>query len=428
MTTYTNIFGGTTVQTADVSYLSIALSQNTTLSWPTQFQDTNLVVAHILDVVPTGNGFNLTLPDATQTSVGQDILINNPSAFTFTLKANDGTNLLSPVPAGSSNYFYLIDNTTQAGTWRNVPFGTGGAVVTSIAATSGSTALTITGSPITNAGTLAFNIVGDLASINALGSTGLGVRTAAQTWAVRTIIGSTNITVNNGDGVAGNPQIVLNNSLTNLTQVTIGNITIGFPNAQTITTTAGNLELFASGTNPIQLLSSTWMVGDGVNARPILFFNGANTFATGLIAGANTSTVVFTLPIADGVANALMKTDGGQNLGFTSQYTTSKGILQSFISFTGIGAATVVTSYNATVARVTGGTYTVTFPGGMFSSGTSYIWNITAGQGAAGTGGFIVNAPSTGTTPTSTTFTFTVNTTAGTPTDAEFVSAMFIGT
>ena len=55
-------------------------------------------------------------------------------------------------------------------------------------------------------------LANDLAAIEGLGSTGLAARTASDTWAQRTITGTSNqITVSNGDGVSGNPTISLTN-------------------------------------------------------------------------------------------------------------------------------------------------------------------------------------------------------------------------
>lgn len=47
----------------------------------------------------------------------------------------------------------------------------------------------------------------DLNAISQLGTTGLSARTAANTWALRSIAGGTGISVADGDGVAGNPTI-----------------------------------------------------------------------------------------------------------------------------------------------------------------------------------------------------------------------------
>lgn len=54
----------------------------------------------------------------------------------------------------------------------------------------------------------------DLSAIAALSSTGFAVRTAANTWAQRTIVGpATGISVTNGDGISANPTIALANDL-----------------------------------------------------------------------------------------------------------------------------------------------------------------------------------------------------------------------
>ena len=57
-------------------------------------------------------------------------------------------------------------------------------------------------------------LANDLAAVEGLSSTGIAARTAADTWAVRTITGpAAGITVTNGGGVAGNPTLALANDL-----------------------------------------------------------------------------------------------------------------------------------------------------------------------------------------------------------------------
>lgn len=59
-----------------------------------------------------------------------------------------------------------------------------------------------------------FALANDLAAVEALAGTGLAVRTAADTWAQRTITGNTEAVVTNGSGVAGNPTLSIGATLT----------------------------------------------------------------------------------------------------------------------------------------------------------------------------------------------------------------------
>lgn len=76
------------------------------------------------------------------------------------------------------------------------------------------------------AGNPTLALANDLAALEALGSTGIAVRSAADTWVQRTIVaGSAAVTVANGDGVAGNPSIDL--SLGNINHNALANLTVG---------------------------------------------------------------------------------------------------------------------------------------------------------------------------------------------------------
>lgn len=73
--------------------------------------------------------------------------------------------------------------------------------------------LTIT-NPAGTAGNPTFALANDLAALEGLASTGFAVRSAADTWVQRQIDGpGAGITVTNGNGVAGNPTIALANDL-----------------------------------------------------------------------------------------------------------------------------------------------------------------------------------------------------------------------
>jgi hypothetical protein len=64
------------------------------------------------------------MPPANQASVGQDALIRNIGANTFTVKDADGNSIASVAPS-ASRYIYITTNATIAGTWGNIAFGVG---------------------------------------------------------------------------------------------------------------------------------------------------------------------------------------------------------------------------------------------------------------------------------------------------------------
>lgn len=125
------------------------------------------------------------------------------------------------------------------------PLSTSSSTVSSVAANSNSSSLTITGSPITSAGTFQFTLDAGLEALGTFNTTGVLVATGANTWASRTIVGTAgNIVVTNGDGVAGNPTLdlaaVSQTSTGNFVKVTLdgfGRVTGNTPVVQSDITT-----------------------------------------------------------------------------------------------------------------------------------------------------------------------------------------------
>ena len=122
---YNSPFTGNVIQPTDVSYRSITLTANTQLEWPINGNATDDFAARIMDVTASASSLNLFMPPANQASVGQDALIRNTGANTFTVKDYAGANTIISVAAGQSRYIYITANPTVTGTWSNISFGTG---------------------------------------------------------------------------------------------------------------------------------------------------------------------------------------------------------------------------------------------------------------------------------------------------------------
>ena len=131
---YTDVFGGSTVQPSDVQFAAVTLSANITTAWPPYATGAIQVLARIMKVSATTGSLSISLPDATKTGSGQDVLFDNSGSNTFTVLDYAG-NIVATVAAGQVKYFYLSDATTQAGTWRVTIFGVGASALDASALT-----------------------------------------------------------------------------------------------------------------------------------------------------------------------------------------------------------------------------------------------------------------------------------------------------
>jgi hypothetical protein len=122
---YNSPFTGNVIQPTDVSYRSVTLAANTQLQWPINGNATDDYAARIMDVTATTAGLSLFMPPANQTSVGNDALIRNVGANSFTVKTFDGVGTIITIAAGEAKYVYIKTNATEQGTWGNIAFGTG---------------------------------------------------------------------------------------------------------------------------------------------------------------------------------------------------------------------------------------------------------------------------------------------------------------
>lgn len=117
-------FTGNVIQPTDVSYRSITLAANTTLSWPINGNATDNYAARIMDVTASSAGLDLSMPPANQTSVGQDALIRNVGANSFDVLDYAGGAIVT-IAAGEAKYIYVKTNANTAGTWGVIAYGVG---------------------------------------------------------------------------------------------------------------------------------------------------------------------------------------------------------------------------------------------------------------------------------------------------------------
>jgi hypothetical protein len=169
---YNSPFTGNVIQPTDVSYRAVTLSANTQLEWPINGNATDDYAARIMQVTATTAGLSLYMPPANQSSVGNDALIRNVGANTFTVKDYAGANTIISVAAGESKYVYITANPTVTGTWGNIAFGTG---------TSSADAATLAGYGLVASGTTLNQSHPALTLVNA-GVFGVANRSQTSVW------------------------------------------------------------------------------------------------------------------------------------------------------------------------------------------------------------------------------------------------------
>lgn len=314
MPTYTSPFTGTVVQPTDVSYYALNFSSNVQLYWPAVVNPTQVPAARIIDATPSTFGLSITLPEADQGTVGSDILIRNFGVNSFTVNRFGGGGSVTVSP-GVSLYFYLSDNTTSAGVWQNVTFGTG---------TSAADAATLQGAGLTT-------ISGKLAV------TGNIVTTSVST----TLLDSSRASTFVWTGGNGTFNLPAANILT-------GGWFIGFRNNGT-----GALVIQGAGTSQIDQ-QPTLVVNPGFSGYLIFQQSTGDFYTVGL---ANPANVTFTSSTYD--ADAVV----GNSLNLTSYAP----IIQTYVGLSGTRSANLnvtlpaITQLYVFVNNTGSGLYNITF-------------------------------------------------------------------
>lgn len=119
---YVSPFTGDVIQPTDVSYAAYTLAANLQLDWPSASTPAEYPAARIMNITASSAGLSLIMPPANQVSVGQDALIRNVGANTFTVKDYTGGTICT-VTAGQAQYIYLTANSNTAGSWGVIAFG-----------------------------------------------------------------------------------------------------------------------------------------------------------------------------------------------------------------------------------------------------------------------------------------------------------------
>lgn len=365
---FTDIFTGNPVWSANASYVSYNITGSISLNWPTQFLDNPNLIGNFTSISANNNGYTVTLPTAKDASVGQSIIFTNASVSNFSFTVNDNAGgFLVTITQGKAYLLLLTDNTTDAGSWLIYPFAQGTTAVTSVAATTSSGGLTIGGSPITSSGTLTFTLASSLNALAALNSTGIIVQTGSgpSVMTTRSIIGGTNIDVANGDGIAGAPTVNLSDTLANLSSVMVGSLTLS---NNIIATTAGNtnIQLSPNGTGSILLGSGltppTVSPAGNITATSAVFGNIQ-------VAGNSIQPISGALNLTCSASNAFLNAPTGNvslQSGASAPFTiNSSGIishpsvLKNLVYFNGSTAA-ILYNWNITsVTRNSTGNYTI---------------------------------------------------------------------
>ena len=261
---------------SDSSYQKISLISNITLYWPFFTPAAGKSMTDIMDIEPGQNGWSITLPDASLAANGTNFLVNNTSIYSFKLLKNDGITELTTIAAGEVKFINLTDNTTTNGTWSVIPFGGGQAAITTVTAQSSDNSINITnGNLIPPGGVIDFALPASLTNFNNIGTVGFPViKTAAPlTFGTVDLVAGENITIANPDGASGEPVINLNNVVTGLSSLEVGDVTIS-GSIITSNIVNGNIDMVTNGTGKLNFNGVTVDINNNIANVNDLTVNG----------------------------------------------------------------------------------------------------------------------------------------------------------
>jgi len=191
--------------TADTTTDTLTISGGTGIS--------TAIVGDVLTITNDDPNVNQNLFDTIVTPAGGPVVADS-ATDTLTLTQSAGISITGTAGTDTINIAPANDLAAlEALATTGFPARTGAETWALRSLIQPAAGLTIT-NPAGIAGNPTFSLANDLAALEALGSTGVAVRTGANTWVQRTVVASaaedfTGINVVNGDGVSGNPTIGL---------------------------------------------------------------------------------------------------------------------------------------------------------------------------------------------------------------------------
>ena len=304
-----------------MSYQLIELNANLDLSWVSPFTG-GTVVCDKNNVQPNRNGWILCLPQASFGSLGQTITFNNISNFSFDLYSFGAVERISTIAAGEVVDVYLTDNSDSVGAWSLISYGSSSSALTALTIDSPDNSVNVTGGVISPPG----GIVGltlppsinNLNNLNNGALKGFIIPSSLDplNYTATSLFGDNNITVDNADGVLGDPTITLNPTLNNLISIQLGNITIGSDeisatngltiNKNCVVSLDGDLtaasitttNLTISGALDAPCVAKAWLVFSDDNSAPPGNITIANSFNISTVIGSQGSyNISFITPI-----------------------------------------------------------------------------------------------------------------------------------
>jgi hypothetical protein len=343
----------------------------------------------------------VVLPVTSTLVLGESFLVANNSTQNITVQSS-GLNTIATIASGDQGIFTVIlTSGTTAASWANDVGGGGGSgTVTSVAMTVPSF-LSIAGSPITTAGTLALTLSGTALPVTS-GGTGLvsGTSGAIPYFAGGTTIASSSVLTQNavmvGGGIGAAPITLASTGTAGQVLTSNGSSAPSFQQ----TATGGGSSFLTSGTTyttPANITTSTRfkfkLIGGGGGGS-----SGAiNSYAAGGGAGGMIDVYLTGLNPSTSYTMAIGAAGAGGAVGFSGGNGGNTTITINATTYTAGGGAGSVSGTPGTGGTATGGTINVVGQAGsgnFFSNGGGIGGSTIYGPGgpSRGTSGVGTNA------------------------------------